>query len=54
MGLRVAGEEELPIEVEKPEAPGVAVFIDIMLFDVSKLTAVFFPGAWEKALKTGP
>ena len=29
MGLRVAGEEELPIEVEKPEAPGVAVFIDI-------------------------
>ena len=29
MGLRVAGEEELPIEVEKPEALGVAVFIDI-------------------------
>ena len=29
MGLRVTGEEELPIEVEKPEAPGAAVFTDL-------------------------
>ena len=28
-GLRVTGEEELLIEVQKPEALGVAVFTDI-------------------------